>query len=71
MPATAPIGCIPFVIAFIAGLMLAETEYRRAIEAIIEPFKGLLLGLLRADWSREVTQAAACRVARSGSAASG
>ena len=31
--------------AFIAGLMLAETEYRRAIEAIIEPFKGLLLGL--------------------------
>jgi monovalent cation:H+ antiporter-2, CPA2 family len=31
--------------AFILGLMLAETEYRRAIEAIIEPFKGLLLGL--------------------------
>ncbi len=31
--------------AFIAGLMLAETEYRRAIEAIIEPFKGLLLGV--------------------------
>jgi len=30
--------------AFIAGLILAETEYRRAIEAIIEPFKGLLLG---------------------------
>jgi Kef-type K+ transport system membrane component KefB/voltage-gated potassium channel Kch len=30
--------------AFIAGLTLAETEFRRAIEAIIEPFKGLLLG---------------------------
>ena len=30
--------------AFIAGLMLAETEYRRAVEATIEPFKGLLLG---------------------------
>jgi CPA2 family monovalent cation:H+ antiporter-2 len=30
--------------AFIAGLIIAETEYRRAIEAIIEPFKGLLLG---------------------------
>jgi len=30
--------------AFIGGLMLAETEYRRAIEATIEPFKGLLLG---------------------------
>jgi CPA2 family monovalent cation:H+ antiporter-2 len=31
--------------AFIAGLLLAETEYRREIEATIEPFKGLLLGL--------------------------
>jgi CPA2 family monovalent cation:H+ antiporter-2 len=30
--------------AFLAGLTLAETEYRRAIEAILEPFKGLLLG---------------------------
>jgi voltage-gated potassium channel Kch len=31
--------------AFIAGLVLAETEFRRAIETIIEPFKGLLLGM--------------------------
>src|SRR6202161_2218081 len=31
--------------AFIAGLLLAETEYRKAIEAIVEPFKGLLLGI--------------------------
>ncbi len=31
--------------AFVAGLLLAETEYRRAIETIIEPFKGLLLGI--------------------------
>lgn len=31
--------------AFIAGLLLAETEYRREIELMIEPFKGLLLGL--------------------------
>jgi CPA2 family monovalent cation:H+ antiporter-2 len=31
--------------AFIAGLLLAETEYRRAIEAAIDPFKGLLLGV--------------------------
>lgn len=30
--------------AFIAGLLLAETEYRREIEAIVEPFKGILLG---------------------------
>ncbi|HEX4894682.1 MAG TPA: cation:proton antiporter [Hyphomicrobiaceae bacterium] len=31
--------------AFVAGLLLAETEYRKAIEAEIEPFKGLLLGV--------------------------
>lgn len=31
--------------AFIAGVLLAETEYRREIEVTIEPFKGLLLGL--------------------------
>ena len=31
--------------AFIAGLLLAETEFRREIEITIEPFKGLLLGL--------------------------
>jgi CPA2 family monovalent cation:H+ antiporter-2 len=30
--------------AFIAGLLLAETEYRREIEAIIDPFRGILLG---------------------------
>ena len=30
---------------FVAGLLLAETEYRKAIEAAIEPFKGLLLGI--------------------------
>jgi CPA2 family monovalent cation:H+ antiporter-2 len=29
--------------AFVAGLLLAETEYRRAIEATIDPFKSLLL----------------------------
>ena len=31
--------------AFVAGLLLAETEYRKAIEATIEPFKSLLLGI--------------------------
>jgi CPA2 family monovalent cation:H+ antiporter-2 len=31
--------------SFVAGLLLAETEYRKAIEATIEPFKGLLLGI--------------------------
>ncbi len=31
--------------AFLAGLLLAETEFRHQIEVDIEPFKGLLLGL--------------------------
>ncbi len=31
--------------AFIAGLLLAETQYRRAVEAMIDPFRGLLLGV--------------------------
>lgn len=31
--------------AFLAGVLLAESEYRKAIETDIEPFKGLLLGL--------------------------
>lgn len=31
--------------AFIAGLLLADSEYRHELEAQIEPFKGLLLGL--------------------------
>lgn len=31
--------------AFLAGLMLAETEFRHEIETDVEPFKGLLLGL--------------------------
>lgn len=31
--------------AFLAGLLLAETEYRHQIEVDVEPFKGLLLGL--------------------------
>ncbi|MEQ9449830.1 MAG: cation:proton antiporter, partial [Rhodospirillaceae bacterium] len=31
--------------AFMAGVLLANSEYRHALEADIEPFKGLLLGL--------------------------
>ena len=31
--------------ALVAGVLLAETEYRREIEINIEPFKGLLLGV--------------------------
>ncbi len=31
--------------AFLAGLLLADSEYRHELESNIEPFKGLLLGL--------------------------
>jgi glutathione-regulated potassium-efflux system ancillary protein KefC len=31
--------------AFMAGVLLAESEYRHALETDLEPFKGLLLGL--------------------------
>jgi CPA2 family monovalent cation:H+ antiporter-2 len=31
--------------ALIAGLLLSGTEYRRQVEATIEPFKGLLIGI--------------------------
>ncbi len=31
--------------AFVAGVMLAESPYRRALETDIEPFRGLMLGL--------------------------
>lgn len=31
--------------AFLAGLLIAETEFRHQVEADVEPFKGLLLGM--------------------------
>lgn len=39
------VGVSPTLGAFIAGVVLANSEYRRTIETDIEPFKGLLLGL--------------------------
>lgn len=42
---TAHFGLSMALGALLAGLLLAETEYRHQIEVDIEPFKGLLLGL--------------------------
>jgi CPA2 family monovalent cation:H+ antiporter-2 len=42
---TAAAGLSMALGAFVAGLLLAETEYHRALEATIDPFKGLLLGV--------------------------
>ncbi|WP_181708110.1 monovalent cation:proton antiporter-2 (CPA2) family protein [Chthonobacter rhizosphaerae] len=39
------VGLSPALGAFLAGVVLADSEYRHEIETDIEPFKGLLLGL--------------------------
>lgn len=39
------VGLSPALGAFLAGVVLADSEYRHELEADIEPFKGLLLGL--------------------------
>lgn len=43
--ATAAAGLSPIVGALIAGIVIAETEYGSEVEATIEPFKGLALGI--------------------------
>ncbi|MBD2841498.1 cation:proton antiporter domain-containing protein [Erythrobacter rubeus] len=43
--ATAATGLSPIVGALIAGLLIAETEYHTEVESIMEPFKGLALGI--------------------------
>ena len=43
--ATAVTGLSPIVGALIAGLLIAETEYHGEVEGIMEPFKGLALGV--------------------------
>jgi glutathione-regulated potassium-efflux system ancillary protein KefC len=39
------VGLSPALGTFLAGVVLAESEYRHELEADIEPFKGLLLGV--------------------------
>ncbi|MEM9696550.1 MAG: monovalent cation:proton antiporter-2 (CPA2) family protein, partial [Myxococcota bacterium] len=39
------VGLSPALGTFVAGVVLAESEYRHELESDIEPFKGLLLGL--------------------------
>lgn len=39
------VGVSPALGAFLAGVVLAESEFRRELETDIEPFRGLLLGL--------------------------
>ena len=39
------VGLSPALGAFLAGVVLADSEYRHELESDIDPFKGLLLGL--------------------------
>jgi monovalent cation:proton antiporter-2 (CPA2) family protein len=39
------VGLSPALGTFLAGVVLANSEYRHELESVIEPFKGLLLGL--------------------------
>ncbi len=39
------VGLSPALGTFLAGVLLAESEYRHELESDVEPFKGLLLGL--------------------------
>ena len=43
--ATTAAGLSPIVGALVAGLLIAETEYRSEVEVVIAPFKGLALGV--------------------------
>ena len=43
--ATAAVGLSPIVGALIAGVLIAETDYSPEVASIMEPFKGLALGV--------------------------
>ncbi len=43
--ATAAIGLSPIIGALVAGLSIAETEYRAEVDITVAPFKGLALGV--------------------------
>ena len=46
------VGLSPALGAFLAGVVLAESEYRHELESDIEPFKALLLGLFLSPSAR-------------------
>ncbi|HYZ48798.1 MAG TPA: cation:proton antiporter, partial [Sphingomonas sp.] len=59
--ATSAVGLSPIVGALIAGLSIAETEYRGEVESITAPFRGLALGvfLIAVGMSIDLAQVAA------------
>jgi CPA2 family monovalent cation:H+ antiporter-2 len=59
--ATGAVGMSPALGALLAGLLLAETEFRHEIEATLEPFKALLMGLFFMSVGMTLDLAAAWR----------
>ena len=43
--ATGAVGLSPILGALIAGVLIAETEYRSEVEVVTAPFRGLALGI--------------------------
>jgi monovalent cation:H+ antiporter-2, CPA2 family len=73
--ATAGVGLSPIVGALVAGLVIAETDYRSEVEVVTAPFRGLALGvflitvgmridlhMLAAEWPRVLAALAAVLV---------
>ena len=60
------VGLSPALGTFLAGVVLANSEYRHALEIDIEPFKGLLLGLffiaVGAVWWLTMARVVRCQV---------
>ena len=63
------VGLSPALGAFLAGVVLAESEYRHQLETDIEPFKGLLLGLFFISVGAGINFALIAGAARDGGAA--
>jgi CPA2 family monovalent cation:H+ antiporter-2 len=58
---TAQVGLSMALGAFLAGVMLAETEFRHQIEADLQPFRGFLLGLFFITVGMEIDPALIAR----------
>lgn len=56
--ATAATGLSPIVGALVAGMLIAETDYRGEVESITTPFKGLALGVFLITVGMSVNPAA-------------
>lgn len=58
---TASVGLSPIMGALVAGLVIAETDYRSEVEVVIEPFKGLALGVFLITVGMRIDLAALAR----------